>query len=393
MGIVSARFASEGVVAMPLSSEQILALKQGDTKISFQMENPKKPGSKAWERFEKYKGALTIAEAQTHGAKWEDLSGDFEKAYMKFTDLPDVEMVPSTKRAAPSGTPDREAEARAKQSYTELVPKALNTEMARGDAITTSKVEFSAATMSALRTMMREEINRGVTDMEAKLMTKMEDLQHDLAEEKSARKLLQQEVQEGNLKYQQLEGRIAELEHKNAQHHSNVHVDGDDLEHIDKSIVVVGGFNEKTVEEAEALVQQMMVGIAGYKSVEMIDGESPLGLATFDSPIQAMKFIRSQKKNGTIHTNKLWASENRSRTERARCKIVSKIKKFLIEVQGLAPANIIASYKSFRVVIRDQGKLVPVAFVGGNLGLEWLDASSVVDGVREAMDAFIQDLE
>ena len=51
------------------------------------------------------------------------------------------------------------------------------------------------------------------------------------------------------------------------------------LEHIDKSVVVVGGFNEKTVEEAEALVQQMMmVGIAGYTSVEMIDGESPLGL-------------------------------------------------------------------------------------------------------------------
>ena len=68
------------------------------------------------------------------------------------------------------------------------------------------------------------------------------------------------------------------------------------MEHTDKSVVVVGGFNEKTVEEAEALVQQMMVGIAGYKSVEMIDGESPLGLATFDSPIQAMKFIRSQKK-------------------------------------------------------------------------------------------------
>ena len=68
------------------------------------------------------------------------------------------------------------------------------------------------------------------------------------------------------------------------------------LEHIDKSVVVVGGFNEKTVQEAEALVQQMMVGIASYTSVEMIDGESPLGLATFDSPMQAMKFIRSQKK-------------------------------------------------------------------------------------------------
>ena len=62
-------------------------------------------------------------------------------------------------------------------------------------------------------------------------------------------------------------------------------------------------------------------------------------------------------------------------------------------VHWLTPSNIIASYKTFRVVIRDQGKLMPVAFVGRNLGLEWLDASAVVDGVREAMDAFIQDLE
>ena len=61
-----------------------------------------------------------------------------------------------------------------------------------------------------------------------------------------------------------------------------------------------------------------MVGIAGYKNVEIVDGESPLGLPTFDSPMQAMKFIRSQKKNATIHTKKLWASGNRSRVERAR---------------------------------------------------------------------------
>ena len=72
---------------------------------------------------------------------------------------------------------------------------------------------------------------------------------------------------------------------------------------------------------------------------------------------------------------------------------MSKIKKYLIEVQGLTPANIIASYKTFKVMIRDQTKLVPVAYVGRNLGLEWLGASMVVDGVREAMDAFIEDLE
>ena len=62
---------------------------------------------------------------------------------------------------------------------------------------------------------------------------------------------------------------------------------------------------------------------------------------------------------------------------------MSEIKKYLIEVAGLTPTNIIASYNTFMVVIRDQGKLVPVAFVGRNLGLEWLDASSVIDGVTK----------
>ena len=57
------------------------------------------------------------------------------------------------------------------------------------------------------------------------------------------------------------------------------------------------------MEEAEALVQQMMVRIAGCKNVEMIDGESPLGLATFEPPMHAMKFIRSQNKARSTQTS------------------------------------------------------------------------------------------
>ena len=41
----------------------------------------KKIGSKAWERFAKYKHATTIAEAMGNSANWQDLSGDFEKGY------------------------------------------------------------------------------------------------------------------------------------------------------------------------------------------------------------------------------------------------------------------------------------------------------------------------
>ena len=72
----------------------------------------------------------------------------------------------------------------------------------------------------------------------------------------------------------------------------------------------------------------MMRGVQGYKEMEIVDINPPIALATFDSPMQAMTFIRGQKRNPTVQTNKLWVSENRSRMERMRCKAVSKLNKF-----------------------------------------------------------------
>ena len=68
---------------MPLSQEQVDALKNPATMIEIQMENPKKPGSKAAERFDRYKGATTIQDATAKGANWQDLSSDFEKGFLK----------------------------------------------------------------------------------------------------------------------------------------------------------------------------------------------------------------------------------------------------------------------------------------------------------------------
>ena len=39
--------------------------------------------------------------------------------------------------------------------------------------------------------------------------------------------------------------------------------ENDDVEEVNKSVVVIGGFIEKALEEAEAMVQQMMIGISG----------------------------------------------------------------------------------------------------------------------------------
>ena len=145
---------------MPLLQLQVEALKNPATIIQIQDSNPKKPGSKAFERFDRY-----IGDATAKGANWQDLTADFEKEYLKIPDLVALDAAGSgsTKRTVPEGTPDREADARSKmQSTTTIVPKALIPESIEP----VSKVEMSAATIAALRAMMRDEIKNGMLEME-----------------------------------------------------------------------------------------------------------------------------------------------------------------------------------------------------------------------------------
>ena len=64
------------------------------------------------------------------------------------------------------------------------------------------------------------------------------------------------------------------------------------------AVAVIGGFAADALEDAEKIVQDMLAA-----------------------------FIRSQRTNPVMKSQKLWAAENRPRSERMRCKVVSKIKK------------------------------------------------------------------
>ena len=366
---------------MPLSQLQLEALKNPATAIQIQEANPKKPGSKAFERFDRYKTATTIGDATAKGANWQDLTGDFEKEYLKIPDLMLVDEAGpgSTKRAAPEGTPDREADARSKMSSTTtIVPKALIPEASEP----VSKVEMSAATIAALRGMMRDEIKNGMLEMEHRFTKQLDRAIGDMKEEMKVETTARQQLIE----------RILHLE-QNLSKQSNSTTDAGNEGEVDKAVAVVGGFVDKAIEEVESLVEEMMRGVHGYKEVEIIDITPPLALASFDTPMQAMKFIRSQKRNATVQTNKLWVSENRSKSERMRCKAVSKLKKFLIELGEFEPSNIIVNYKSFKVMARINSKLVPVANVTADLDVEWLDNNIVNEEVGGAMTNFMSDLE
>ena len=85
--------------------------------------------------------------------------------------------------------------------------------------------------------------------------------------------------------------------------------------------------------------------------------------------------------------SKLWASENRSLIERRRCKAASKIKKGMIEHQGLEAKDIAVNYRKFSVrtrqgngfffssrlfaAIRSQGAVLLVSFQALGLFLYW----------------------
>ena len=112
---------------MPLSKEQ-MDVKDGSTPIQFAKDNPKKVGSKVWDRYEQYKDANSISQATEKKAGWQDVTADFEKGFLKIMEDMDEVRGP-TKRPAPEGTPDREAQARTKFQASTLIPRSLPTEI------------------------------------------------------------------------------------------------------------------------------------------------------------------------------------------------------------------------------------------------------------------------
>ena len=88
----AARGSSRGscLPVMPLSSEQKRRLKDPTTKVKFEQENTKSPGSKAYQRYEQYKGSTTIHDATQNGAQWQDITVDFEKGWLVVEGLADL---------------------------------------------------------------------------------------------------------------------------------------------------------------------------------------------------------------------------------------------------------------------------------------------------------------
>ena len=357
---------------MPLSSEQKGKLKDPTTKVKFEQENPKSPGSKAYQRYEKYKGSTTIQDATQNGANWQDITVDFEKGWLVVEDLADlmvIEEAGGAKRTHPEGTPDREASTRARPHAREAPPTTLSSRHHNAE-IETQKVEMSAATMAAFRMMMREEIAVIEEVITNKVYNSIEDMKEELKQEKEAR--------------MKLEERITKLEEGKGAQKSNPTLEDADV--VEKDRVVVGGFTDLDGEEAEKLVNEVLATCPGFEGAFATNPTPTVVMAKFNTPGMAMRMIKNQKFNPKMKENKLWASENRSPTERRQCKLVSKLKKLLIEQDKHDPKNVIVSYKWFHVRVRNGRTFTNVATVSEDGEVLWAeDIGQVSATVKECM--------
>ena len=135
---------------------------------------------------------------------------------------------------------------------------------------------------------MREEISTGMPALESRpppkkirLTTKMDEqfiqMKQDLEQEKSARTMLEE--------------RVAQLDSKQATTENT----NDMTESVDKSIAVIGRFRETTVEEAENLAHDLMKDVHGFHQASMVDGNSIVGFAHFDTPADAKRLSDHRK--------------------------------------------------------------------------------------------------
>ena len=65
----------------------------------------------------------------------------------------------------------------------------------------------------------------------------------------------------------------------------------------------------------------------------------------------------------------------------------------ILEVLDAWAMQDIVNYNKFSIMARINGKLTALAYVGDDLGIEWLDKNIVNEEVRTALETFVSELE
>ena len=77
------------------------------------------------------------------------------------------------------------------------------------------------------------------------------------------------------------------------------------------------------LEEAQHIQNHVIAGVDGFKDEHFSNNTPIIALADFQSPMQAMKLIRGQRRNAHMQHAQLRALESRPTQETQKCKITS----------------------------------------------------------------------
>ena len=233
-------------------------------------------------------------------------------------------------------------------------------------------LEMSAATVATFRAIMREELSEFEQSISSRFDASFTRLQDELHRETTARK--------------ELEQRVARLEATPQPSTQS--------EDVDKTVAVIGGFGEKDANQTESFLKEILAETDGLVDVYATSPDPVVAFAQFTTQEKVLKFVRAQKTHVGMRQHKLWAAENKPASERKRGKILSKIKKFTIELDSIEPRNIVVNYRRCKVSVRHGGQLVHAAFVAEDGAVEWAVRNCPVsEQVRDAIMDFAEDLE
>ena len=139
-------------------------------------------------------------------------------------------------------------------------------------------------------------------------------------------------------------------------------------------------------EEAEKLVNEVLAGVPEFQGAYATHPAPTVDMEKFNTPAMVMKMIKKQKFNPQMKVHKLWVSETGSPNERRQCKLVSKMKRLLIEHGKHDPENVIVNFKFFHVRLRYGKTLTHVTTVSEDGEVLWAeDIRQVSATVKESM--------
>lgn len=319
------------------------ALDDDNTTIVFQSTNPKQRESKAWHRYEKYKGATTVGEAIGLGAERTDLNNDLKKNFMTITKK-------DGKRAPATGTPDRESAERA---------KTPNFGAVVAEVPTLPPIQRQAFTLDDIKSLMEKTIRNEMTTFTSQIKDTFQEVRGSVDE-------VREEMRRDRVS---MEERLAAMDARMEAMERGGGGARAANDAVDDTLLIVRGFGRVTRDLAIETVTKALDEVAGFVEA-FAEGLTPtIVKARFDTSQSLQTFLRSQSTVASF--NGMNASRDEPYPKRQWNRTLNKIKRATIETTACDGKEVVIDRFKRQVFKVTGGRLQEIAAVDATSNITW----------------------